>query len=246
MLTPQAEKDSQSLRARIAEVEREKAEVEAFAAIAAHELLKPLLMTEAYVAIVSDRLDEEAHADSRRDLDALGRGAARTRLLVETLLHDARSSGRQLRRRPVDLQRLVSDCVALLAPEIRSRDAEVVVEELPEVVGERALLSGLFTNLLINALKYSPRRAGVIRVRATRAATSWQVAVESEGPTIPEEDRRRIFEPFHRGRGERRARSAGLGLAICQRIVDRHGGEIGVVPINGSGSGNRFFFTLPA
>jgi signal transduction histidine kinase len=244
MVIPRAENDSQSLRARIAEVEREKADVEAFAAIAAHELLKPLVMTEAYAAIVSDRLDEEAHADSRRDLAVLGRGAARTRLLVETLLHDARSSGRQLRRRPVDLQELVSDCIALLAPEIQSRDADVVVEELPNVFGEPALLSGLFTNLLINALKYSPRRAGVIRVRATRAATAWRVAVESEGPTIPEEDRRRIFEPFHRGRGERRARGAGLGLAICRRIVDRHGGQIGVVPANNSG--NRFFFTLPA
>ena len=244
MVDAGAENDSQWLRARIAEVEREKAELEAFAAIAAHELLAPLVMTEAYAVMVSERLDGEAHADSRRDLDALGRGAARVRLLVEALLHDARTSGRQLRRRPVDLQRLVGDCVGLLAPEIASRDADVVVEELPQVVGEQALLTGLFTNLLINALKYSPRRAGVIRVRATREATAWRVAVESEGPTIPEQDRRRIFEPFCRGRGERRARGAGLGLAICRRIVDRHGGEIGVVPANSGG--NRFFFTLPA
>jgi signal transduction histidine kinase len=239
-----AEDDSDALRARIAAVEREKAELEAFAAIAAHELLEPLVMTEAYAVMVSERLDEQAHAESRRDLDALGRGAARVRLLVEALLHEATCSGRQLRRRPVDLQRLVDDCVGLLGPEIASRDAEVVVEELPQVVGEQALLSGLFTNLLINALKYSPRRAGVIRVRATREATAWRVAVESEGPTIPEQDRRRIFEPFHRGRGARRARGTGLGLAICRRIVDRHGGDIGVVPANSGG--NRFFFTLPA
>jgi signal transduction histidine kinase len=236
--------DTEALRARIEEVERENAELEAFAAVAAHELLEPLIMTEAYAALISARLDEQEHADSRRDLDALGRGAARVRRLVETLLHEARASGRKLRRRPVDLQTLVGDCVGLLAPEIQSRDAEVVVEDLPPVVGEQALLSGLFMNLLINALKYSPRRAGVIRVRAAREPTAWRVAVESEGPTIPEEDRRRIFEPFHRGRGERRTRGAGLGLAICRRIVDRHGGEIGVAPVNGSG--NRFFFTLPA
>jgi chemotaxis family two-component system sensor kinase Cph1 len=239
-----AEHDNQSLRARIAEVEREKAELEAFAAVAAHELLEPLVMTEAYATMVSERLDEHRHADSRRDLEALGRGAARTRLLIEALLHDARSSGRQLRRRPLDLQRLVDDCVALLAPEIEARHAEVVVDELPEVAGEEALLSGLFTNLLINALKYSPRKAGVIRVGATREAMAWRVAVESEGATILAEDRERIFEPFYRARGERRARGAGLGLAICRRIAERHGGEIGVVPANGSG--NRFFFTLPA
>jgi signal transduction histidine kinase len=185
----------------------------------------------------------EAHAESRRDLDALGRGAARVRLLVEALLHEARCSGRRLRRRPVDLQKLVGDCVGLLAPEIASRDAEVIVEELPEVLGEQALLGCLFTNLLINALKYAPRRAGVIRVRATREPTAWRVAVESEGPAIPEQDRRRLFEPFHRGRGARRAQGTGLGLSICRRIVDRHGGDIGVVPSDSGG--NRFFFTLP-
>ena len=244
MVEAWGEDDRDALRARLAEVEREKAEVEAFAAIAAHELLEPLVMTEAYAAIVSDRLDGEAHAESLRDLDALGRGAARVRLLVEALLHEARCSGRQLRRHPVDLQSLVRDCVGLLAPEIASRDAEVIVEDLPQVVGEQALLSGLFTNLLINALKHSPRRAGVIRVRASREGTAWLVAVDSEGPTIPEEERVRIFEPFHRGRGARRARGAGLGLAICRRIVDRHGGDIGVLPANGGG--NRFFFTLPA
>ena len=157
---------------------------------------------------------------------------------------EARQSGRRLRRRPVDLQRLVGDCVGLLAPEIASREADVIVEDLPQVVGDQALLGGLLTNLLLNALKFSPRRAGVIRVRATREATAWRVAVESDGPTIPEQDRRRIFELFTRGRGGCRARGSGLGLAICRRIVDRHGGVIGVAPVKSGG--NRFFFTLPA
>ena len=237
------EDDCVALRARLAVLEREKAEVDAFAAVAAHELIAPLVMTEAYAVMIAERLDAEGQADSRRDLDALGRGAARVRLLVEALLHEARAGGRQLRRRPVDLQRLVGDCVGLLAPEIASREADVIVEALPEVVGEQALLGGLFTNLLLNALKFSPRHAGVIRVRATREATVWRVAVESDGPTIPEQDRRRIFEPFHRGRGCR-VRGSGLGLAICRRIVDRHGGVIGVVPVKSGG--NRFFFTLPA
>ena len=187
------EDDCVALRARLAVLEREKAEVDAFAAVAAHELIAPLVMTEAYAVMIAERLDAEGQADSRRDLDALGRGAARVRLLVEALLHEARAGGRQLRRRPVDLQRLVGDCVGLLAPEIASREADVIVEALPEVVGEQALLGGLFTNLLLNALKFSPRHAGVIRVRATREATVWRVAVESDGPTIPEQDRRRIF-----------------------------------------------------
>jgi light-regulated signal transduction histidine kinase (bacteriophytochrome) len=214
------EREVETLSARVEQLEREKAAVEAFAAVAAHELVEPLVMTEAYATMVSDRLDHDEHADSRRDLDALSRSAARMRLLVETLLHDARSSGREVVREPVDLNRVVGDCLALLAPEVAARGARVELEELPTVEGEEALLSGLFANLLINALKYSPRNATAI-----------------------DEDRDRIFEPFHRGTGERRARGAGLGLATCRRIVERHGGRIGVRPANGSG--NVFHFTLP-
>jgi signal transduction histidine kinase len=211
--------------------------------VAAHELVEPLVMTEAYASMVSDRLDQDEHADSRRDLDALSRGAARMRLLVETLLNDARSSGREVVREPVDLNRVVTDCLSLLAPEVAARGTQIELERLPTAEGEEPLLSGLFANLLINALKYSPRNATAIGVRAVREADAWRFEVESEGPTIPVEDRQRIFEPFHRGTGERRARGAGLGLATCRRIVERHGGEIGVRPA-GSG-GNIFYFTLP-
>ncbi|MGH2969767.1 MAG: sensor histidine kinase [Solirubrobacteraceae bacterium] len=238
------EGEVERLSARVAQLEREKAQVEAFAAVAAHELVEPLIMTEAYASIVSDRLGEPEHADSRRDLHALSRGVSRMRLLAESLLHDARASGRQLERKPVDVTALVGDCIGLLQPEIASRDARIELGELPDAVGEEALLSGVFSNLLINALKYSPRRGAGIRVGGAREEAACRFFVESEGPTVPHEDRRRIFEIYQRGQGERRASGAGLGLTICRRIVERHGGEIGVVSVNGSG--NRFFFTLPA
>ena len=87
------EAEIRRLHARIAQLEREKEASEGFAAVAAHELLTPVIMIDAYATMVSERLEEEHHADSRRDLDALHRSAARTRLLVETLLNDAHSSG---------------------------------------------------------------------------------------------------------------------------------------------------------
>lgn len=239
------------LTARVAELEdekavleAEKASLEAFVAVAAHELVVPLIMTESYAAIVADRLEDTGNAESCADLARLGRSAARTRRLVETLLHDARSSGRPLGLKPVDLNAIVGECVGLMAPEIDERGAEVEIAELPVVAGEEVLLSGLFTNLVFNALKYSPRQGGTIRIGASREPAAWRFLVQSEGPTIPLEDRERIFEPFHRARTERRERGAGLGLSICRRIVERHGGTIGVTAANGSG--NRFFFTLPA
>jgi signal transduction histidine kinase len=239
------ELELERLVARVEELEGEKAALESFAAVAAHELIEPLILTEVYVDTVSERLDATAHADSQRELDILRRTATRMRLLLEALLHDARTAGRPLTRGPVAVAEVVAETVRLLAPELQSRGLRVEIGPLPEVHGERVLLSGLFGNLLVNALKYSPRAGGVVRIGATRTDPEvWRFFVESDGPAIPRQDRERIFEPFSRGRGERRARGSGLGLAICRNIVERHGGTIWVAPANGSG--NRFYFTLPA
>ena len=236
----------EGLRADVARLESEKSDIEAFAAVAAHELLEPLVMIEAYAAMASDRMaaGADADAETRDDLDQIGRAAARLRQLAELLLYDARAGGRQLRLRTVDCQRLIADVVALLRPEIEARGARVEIGELPELRGEPSLLGGLFTNLLTNSLKYGPRSGGVVSVTATRDHGEWSVAVEDDGPPIPEDERAQIFEPFRRGRRERRSRGSGLGLAICRRIVDRHGGQIRI--FTGERGGNRFVVTLPA
>jgi two-component system, chemotaxis family, sensor kinase Cph1 len=231
------------LTAEVARLEIEKSDIEAFAAVAAHELLEPLVMIEAYAAMASDRLDAGDRAQTRDDLEQIGRASARLRQLAELLLYDARAGGRHLRLRTVDCQRLVADVVAMLSPEIEARGARVEIGELPEVRGEPSLLGGLFTNLLTNSLKYGPRSGGVVSVTATRAEGEWSVAVEDDGPPIPEDERAQIFEPFRRGRRERRSRGSGLGLAICRRIVERHGGEIRI--FTGERGGNRFVVTLP-
>jgi two-component system, chemotaxis family, sensor kinase Cph1 len=230
------------LSARVKALEREKAALEAFAAVAAHELLEPLILAESYAMLLNEELGDETHVNARRDLDILARSARRGRLLVETLLY-ARTSHFEIARRPVNLNAVVRDCLELLGPEIAACQANVRVDDLPEVLGDEAMIAGVYKNLLLNALKYSPRTGGSIHIGYNRNLGEPEFFVESEGPPIPPGDRRRIFEPFNRGLGERRARGAGLGLAICRDIVQRHGGTIDVAPTKPSG--NRFFFTLP-
>jgi signal transduction histidine kinase len=225
------------------ELEREKEAVERFAAMAAHELLTPVVLMDACAATVCDRLDGDGHAEAREELGVLRRGAAQSRLLVETLLHHAAFQECPLERRPVALRPLVGNCVAVLAPEIRRHGTAVAIGPLPQLAVEERLIGSVFMNLLTNALKYGPRHGGTIAVGAVRVARAWQLGVESEGEPIPAADRERIFQPYRRGSGERRARGSGLGLSICREIVERHGGELGVVPVEG---GNRFEFTLPA
>jgi signal transduction histidine kinase len=233
----------QKLSARVAELEGALSDMEGFAAQAAHELLTPLVMAETFAGMVGERLDRVQYADSRRDLESLARSAARTRRLVEALLHEARSAGRPPWRERVDLGALARDAVAMLAPEVERRAARVEIDELPAVSGEPELLGAVLVNLLVNALKYNPRQAGTIRVSAECDADWCTIHVDDEAPPVPEEDRERIFQPYHRGRNERRVRGAGLGLAICRRIVERHGGTIGVT--RAPTGGNRFSFTVP-
>jgi signal transduction histidine kinase len=234
------------LRLRVSELERQREEVASFAAVAAHELLTPVVMIDACAATVADHLDgDERHLESRRDLEVLRRGCAQSRLLVESLLRHAAAGDRPLRTRRVALQALVEDCVALLEPEIRARGVSVEIGELPVVRAEAPLIGALMSNLLVNALKSGPRGPATIRIGAEREGPAWRVRVESEGEPIPPEDRERIFRPRTRGRGERRARGCGLGLTICREILERHGGQIGVAPAEG-GTGNCFAFTLPA
>jgi signal transduction histidine kinase len=247
------------LSARVEELERERdvleLERESFeherrqfknsAAMAAHELLKPLVMAEACAEMIAERAGHTLDLDSRHDLDMLARMSSRVRLLVEALLMDARGDGRPLVRESVDLTEVIGDCVAMLDTELRARDARVDVDPMPVVSGDPALLSGVFGNLLSNAIKHGPRAGGKIHVSATRSKAGWTFAVEGPGPAIPEDDRHRIFEPWHLGRGERRARGVGLGLAIVRRIVERHGGKVGV-STPAAETGNKFFFTLPA
>jgi signal transduction histidine kinase len=237
------ELEIERLLCRIDVLEREKASLEAFAAVAAHEILQPLILGEAYTALIADRLSGEDHAASRRDLDALTRGMRRGRALVETLLYDARTAGGALELAPVDLNRVVDDCLEQLRPDMASIDVEVEVEPLPQVNGNEALISGLYKNLLLNGIKYAPRTGSAILVGADHGEDEVRLFVQSDGPTLPEEERERIFEPFVRGQCDRRARGSGLGLAICRSIVERHGGHIAVAA--GVPAGNRFFFTLP-
>ena len=229
---------------RQAGLERERATMEMFARVAAHELMAPLIASETRARLLEDQLHDHDVGRAGANLQDLIRGLSRMRQLVDTLLRDARSCGMPLERKPVNLQQLVTDAVESLDAEIRAYQVRVLAAELPVVEGDGALLGVVFNNLLLNALRYGPRNGGDVRIRARRERAQWRISVTSQGETIPVDDRTRIFERYSRGTHERRIVGAGLGLAICRSIVERHGGIIGVAPVRAGG--NRFYFTIPA
>ena len=195
------------------------------AAVAAHELLAPLIMTEAYATLVSDRLDDSRHAMSRRDLAVLSRHVARARVLVETLLDDLRSNGRPPQPRRLDLSSLARECLRSLAPEVRASGAQVQLGPLPRVIGDRRLISVVLTTLITTALR-SGRPEGMLAVDGVRNDSHWSICV-AYGPTIPT-----VAPPRH-------SRGAAVGLSICRHLVVRRGGKIDL------GTQDRFLLTLP-
>jgi signal transduction histidine kinase len=231
------------LQKRVDALEQEKDALGRFAGMAAHELMEPLIMAEAYAMQLADEVGDRLTRETRADLENLLRGASRMRLIVETLLHDARSSGQPLQRKPVDLGQIVREGIELLRHELRSHDATLKVGPLPVVQGDAMLLSGVISNLLLNAVRYGPSAGGEIEVSARQIRNGSRIAVSSRGPTIAGGDRERIFEAFCRGTHERRVHGSGLGLSICRSIVERHDGRIGVRPLRPHG--NEFFFTIP-
>jgi light-regulated signal transduction histidine kinase (bacteriophytochrome) len=214
------------LEARAAELEDEKAALEAFAAVAAHELLAPLIMTEAYATLVAERLDDSRHAASRRDLAVLSRDVARVRVLVETLLCDLRWGSRSARHRRLDLESVARACLRSLAPEVEASGAQVEVAQLPRVIVDQRLISVVLTTLITTALS-SARHGGRVVVDGARHGGHWSIWVQVDGPMIASVAR------------ARHPRIAGAGLNICRHLVERHGGEIRV------SATNRFCLTLP-
>ena len=193
---------------------------------------------------VENALAETIDDEIRERLAVVGRVSARGRVLIETLLADARSADQGVATRKVDSGTIVCEVLELFGPRIQARSAEVQIEPLPTLEADAVLLAVVFQNLISNALNYGPRERGRISIAADREDDMWRFRVTSGGNPLPVEDIERIFRPFQRVPGERRARGAGLGLSICRRIIERHGGRIGATPE--LGMGNTFWFTLPA
>jgi len=230
------------LAARLSELEDRYTAVERFAGTAAHQLAEPLIIAESSAILVADELGADLDPMLRGRLDAIGRGAARARRLMDALLADARTGGRQLALRPVDLTSVVDETLASLEPQIEERRASIVAGPMPNVQGEPRLLEVVLENLVSNALKYGPRTDGRVEISAEPRTDRWRVSVSSGGMPIPAEEAERIFEPFHRVPGERRVPGIGLGLTICARLMERLDGAIGVEP--GAEGGNAFWIDL--
>ena len=222
------------------ELERSNAELAQFAAVASHDLSEPLRIVDGFLALVqqraADRLDEQVLGYVRQARD----GAARMRELMDALLRYAKAGADVLQPTTVQLDAIAREAIGAIAAAIDERGAIVELEPLPEVQGDVTLLRQVLQNLLSNAVRHARAEHPEVRVHARRQATAWELSVADNGAGVAADVRPRMFDMFVRGKDG----GAGLGLAICRRAVERHGGRIWIQDTPGGGADVRF--TLPA
>ncbi|WP_394741874.1 PAS domain-containing sensor histidine kinase [Natronococcus roseus] len=227
----------------IDELRAETRRLEQFAYAASHDLQEPLRMVSSYLQLIERRYADDLDGDGREFLAFALEGAERMRNMIDGLLAYARVKTRGDPLEPVDLDAVLEDVRSDLEMRIAATNAEVTADPLPTVEGDESQLRQVFQNLLDNAIEYShgPPR---IHVSAERRGSQWELSVRDEGIGIPADEREQIFEMFQRLHGRGDHDGTGIGLALCERIVERHGGEIRVESEPGEGS--TFSFTLPA
>jgi light-regulated signal transduction histidine kinase (bacteriophytochrome) len=233
-----------ALRRSRAELERSNRDLERFASAASHDLQEPLRMIASYVRLLREdlagRLDEEAE----RCMGFIEDGARRLKGMIDGLLAYSRVSTWHPEPEPVDLEEVLEECRHRLAIAIAESRATVTADPLPVVMGSRAQLVQLLQNLLANAVKFHGDRPPSVHVSARPSGDRWIVSVRDDGIGIPPEAHERILEMFERLHTGKEYPGTGIGLAICQRIAELHGGRIWVDSEPGRGS--TFHVSLPA
>jgi PAS domain S-box-containing protein len=220
------------------------AELQDFAHTASHDLSEPLRMVASFLGLLERRNGDQLDESGRGYLRQASDGAARMRHLIDDLLTYSRVANEEPRREQVDLRGLVDGVLAVLGPAIDEVGATVVVGELPTLEAEPTQLQQLLQNLIGNAVKFhAPGRPPTVRVGARRTIGATVVTVADDGIGIADADQERIFAMFTRLHGRDAYAGTGIGLAICRRIVERHGGRIYVE--SAPGQGCAFHTLLP-
>jgi PAS domain S-box-containing protein len=232
----------ETLEATVAELERSNADLEQFAYVASHDLQEPLRMVESYLKLLQRRYEGQLDTSAEEFVGYALDGAQRMRQLVRDLLTISRVGTRGREPAPTDVGAALQAAVSDLAEPIREAGAEITHGELPRVMADATQLRQVLQNLLSNALKFRSEAPCRIHVAAQPLNGEVRLSVADSGIGIPPQHAERIFAPFQRLHNRSEYPGTGIGLALCRKIVERHGGRLWVESQPGEGA--TFHFTL--
>jgi signal transduction histidine kinase len=232
------------VRLRTEELTRSNAELEQFAYIASHDLQEPLRSVVTYAQLLERRFESVLDADGKEFLGYIEDGGRRMSRLVQDLLSYSRVLHEESERLDVDCASIIVDVLKDLRLEIAEAGAQVDIGNLPRISGNRTQIQQVFHNLIGNALKYrTPGMPALVHVGAELLNDRWRFRVSDNGIGIAPEYHERVFGLFKRLHRDRYP-GTGLGLAMCRRAIEAHGGRIWVE--SSPGAGATFWFDLPA
>jgi light-regulated signal transduction histidine kinase (bacteriophytochrome) len=232
----------QEITRRAQELARSNADLENFAYVASHDLQEPLRMVSSYTQLLGERYAGKLDAEADEFIAYAVDGAARMQVMIQDLLNYSRVTRRPAQMESVDCKVVLGRALNNLQAAIQESSAEISAGPLPVVKGDASQLVQLFQNLIGNAIKFRGQRQPAIAISATLDG-DWTFCVKDNGIGIEPQYRERIFGMFQRLHTRREYAGTGIGLAVCKRVVEGHGGKLWVESQPGEGS--SFFFTLP-
>jgi PAS domain S-box-containing protein len=235
------------VRERTAELERRNRELQDFVFVASHDLQEPLRKIQVLSDMLAQRSGEDLNGCARDYLQRIVKASQRMRTLIQSLLAYSRIVRQESPLEEVDLNGVVSEALSLLEVSILEKNARVEVEPLPRIRVSPVQMVQLFQDLVTNGLKFQsggePPHIRIYARAVPGAGEAWELCVEDNGIGFEEKYLDKIFVPFQRLHDESRYSGVGMGLAICRKIVERHGG--GISARSTPGKGSTFIVTLP-
>ncbi|MBN1455076.1 MAG: PAS domain S-box protein [Methanomicrobia archaeon] len=231
------------VKARTAELERSNAELQQFAYVASHDLQEPLRMISSYLQLLERRYKGRLDADADDFIFYAVDGAKRMQALINDLLAYSRVQTRGKPFEPTDAEQVLNLTLKNLQPAIEESNAKITHDPLPTVIVDEVQLVQVFQNLIGNAIKFRGDEPPRIHISAEKGANEWLFSVSDNGIGIEPQYTDKIFGIFQRLHSAQDYPGTGIGLAVCKRIVERHGGRIWVDSEPGKGS--TFYFAIP-
>lgn len=229
------------LKQKTQELIRSNAELEQFAYVASHDLQEPLRMITSYIQLLEERYKDKLDSDANEFIEFAVDGANRMRTLIHSLLEYSKVN-RVQPFQTINTNNLLSEVLQDLSDTIKKNSAIIKIEPLPEIYGDNVLMGQLFQNLILNAIKFRKENEPEIIISAKKVNKEYVFSVKDNGIGIKKEDSKKVFEILQRLHSSDQYPGTGIGLAICKKIVERHGGTIWLESEVNVGS--TFYFTI--
>lgn len=236
------EKSEREEKRRGEELARSNKELEQFAYVASHDLQEPIRKIVGFTQLLAGDFEDKLGHESRVHMDFIVDGAKRMQALIQDLLQYSRTGTAKLIFRATDLNAVVAEALSNLELRVKETQAEVIYKDLPTLKANKIFMVSLFQNLIGNSLKFRSEEAPRIEIDAKKTDEGYEFTVTDNGIGIDPQFAGRLFVIFQRLHPKDQYEGTGIGLAVCKRIVERHGGRIWIEP--GKGKGSMFKFTL--